>query len=69
MREWAVQHGKFVWQRTVRQETTKFKAGTLPLNMYRPADSAYPKDKIHHEPPTQYQPAVPPIFDKQEEQE
>ena len=26
--------GKCVRQRTVRQETTKFKAGTLPLNMY-----------------------------------
>jgi len=54
MREWAVQHGKCVRQRTVRQETTKFKAGTSPLNMYRPADSAYPKDKIHLESPAQY---------------
>jgi len=54
MREWAVQHGKCVRQRTVRRETTKFKAGTSPLNMYRPADSAYPKDKIHLESPAQY---------------
>ena len=54
----------------MRQETTKFKAATLPLDMYRPADSAYPKDKIHLEPaPEQYQPAVPPIVDEQEEQE
>ena len=34
MREWAANHGKAVRQRTVRQETTMFKAGTLPLNMY-----------------------------------
>ena len=34
MRKWANDHGKCVRQRTVRQETTKFKAGTLPLNMY-----------------------------------
>ena len=27
MREWAVQHGKSVRKGTVRQETTKFKAG------------------------------------------
>ena len=53
----------------MRQETTKFKAGTLPLNMYRPADSAYPKDRVHLERPAQYQPAVPPIVDEQEEQE
>jgi hypothetical protein len=34
MREWARDNGKSVRQRTVRQETTKYKAGTLPLNMY-----------------------------------
>ena len=34
MREWAHEHGKAVWQRTVRQCTTKHNAGTLPLNMY-----------------------------------
>ncbi len=34
MRSWARDHGKCVRQRTARQETTKFKAGTLPLNMY-----------------------------------
>ena len=33
-RQWPKDHGKCVRQRTVRQETTKFKAGTLPLNMY-----------------------------------
>ena len=30
MRNWANTHGKCVRQRTVRQETTKYKAGTLP---------------------------------------
>ncbi|MES9881338.1 MAG: hypothetical protein ABW185_10700 [Sedimenticola sp.] len=35
MRNWATDFGKCVRQRTVRQETTKFKAGTLPLNMYQ----------------------------------
>ena len=28
-------NGKTVRQRTVRQDTTKFKSGTLPLNMYQ----------------------------------
>ena len=37
MRNWANTHGKCVRQRTVRQETTKCKAGTLPLNMYQTA--------------------------------
>ena len=46
MREWAAQHGKCACQRTVQQETTKFKAGTLPLNMYQAAPSDYPKEKI-----------------------
>ena len=44
MLEWAANNGKAVRQRTVRQETTKFKAGTLPLNMY--ATSAQPTEKI-----------------------
>ena len=35
MREWARNNGKTVRQRTVRQETTKYKSGTLPLNMYQ----------------------------------
>ena len=47
MREWALQHGKSVRQRTVRQETTKFKAGTLPLNMYRSSPLDYPKEKVY----------------------
>ena len=34
MREWARENGKSVRQRTVRQETKKYKAGTPPLNMY-----------------------------------
>ena len=38
-------------------------------NRYRPADSADPKEKIYLESPAQYQPAVPPIVNKQEEQE
>ena len=32
--EWVNTHGKCVRQRTVRQETTSYKCGTLPLNMY-----------------------------------
>lgn len=35
MREWARNNGKTMWQKTVRQETTKYKSGTLPLNMYQ----------------------------------
>ena len=37
IREWARNNGKSVRQRTVRpvrQETTKYEVGTLPLNMY-----------------------------------
>ena len=37
MRNWANTHGKCVTQRTVRQETIKYKAGTPPLNMYQTA--------------------------------
>ena len=44
MLEWAAKNGKAVRQRTVRQETTKLKAGTLPLNIY--ATSAQPTEKI-----------------------
>ena len=44
MLEWAANNGKAVRQRTVRQETTLFKAGTLPLNMC--ATSEQPKEKI-----------------------
>ena len=46
MRGQAVQHGESVRQRTVRQETTKFKTGTLPLNMYRSSPLEYPKKKV-----------------------
>ena len=35
MREWARNNGKTVRERTVRQETTKYKSGTLPLHMYQ----------------------------------
>ena len=46
-----------VRQRSVRQETTMFKAGTLPLNMYRTSD--YPKDKVSFSPNTvEEQPAT-----------
>ena len=44
MLQWAANKGKAVRQRTARQETTMFKAGTLPLNMY--ATSEHPKEKI-----------------------
>ena len=37
MRTWANTHCKCVRCRTVRQETTKYKAGTLSLNMYQAA--------------------------------
>ena len=55
MLEWAANNGKAVRPRTVCQETTKFKTGTLPLNMY--ATSAQSTEKIliehvkeeHHE--------------------
>ena len=57
MLEWASNNGKAIRQRTVRQETTKFKAGNLPLNRY--ATSAQSTEKIiiehveedHHEEP------------------
>ena len=44
MIEWAKNNGKAARQRSVRQETTMFKAGTLPLNMYRTSD--YPRNKV-----------------------
>ena len=34
MRSWAAEHGKCVRQKTVRQTTTKYRAGILPLNRY-----------------------------------
>ena len=42
--EWAANNGKAVRQRTVRQEITMFKAGTLHLNLY--ATSGQPTEKI-----------------------
>ena len=39
MRKWATDHGKCVRQRMMRQEMTKYKAGTLPLNMYQTSDT------------------------------
>ena len=41
---WAANNGKAIRQRTVRQETTKFKAGTLPRNLY--ATSAQSTEKM-----------------------
>ena len=35
MRDWALEHGKAVKQRTVRQDHTKYRPGTLPLNLYQ----------------------------------
>ena len=35
MKDWCHRHGRCVRQLSVRQQNTKFKAGTLPLNMYR----------------------------------
>ena len=43
MMDWAANNGKGVRQRSVRQETTTFKSGTLPLNMYRASN--HPKGK------------------------
>ena len=34
MTTWAADNGKCVKQRTIRHETTNFKCGTIPLNMY-----------------------------------
>jgi len=34
MREWATEHRQCVRQLTVRQQTTKFSAGTLPMSTY-----------------------------------
>ena len=56
MIEWAANNGKAARQRSVRQETTMFKAGTLPLNMYRTSD--YPKDKVSFRPSTVEEEAV-----------
>lgn len=44
MLERAANNGNAVRQRTIRQETTMFKARTLPLNMY--ATSGQPMEKI-----------------------
>ena len=52
MIEWATNNGKAVRQRSVRQESTLFKAGTLPLNMNRNQSTNYactehyPKDIV-----------------------
>ena len=42
--EWATNNGKVARQRSVRLETTIFKAETLPFNMNRTSD--YPKNKV-----------------------
>lgn len=43
-------HGKCVRQRTVRQETTAYKYGTLFLNMYQMSNQTGTLIEIHHEP-------------------
>ena len=49
--------GRLYEREAVRQETTMFKAGTLPINMYRTSD--YPKDKVSLSPNTvEEQPAT-----------
>ena len=48
MLEWAANNGKAVRQRTVREGTTKFKAGTLPLNMYATSSQSTEKVLIEH---------------------
>ena len=63
MREWAENYGKAVRQRTVRQETTMFKAGTLPLNMY--ATSVAQNEKVT----LQTRPSEAPVDVNQNEQE
>ena len=35
IKNWAAESGRLVRQRSVRQDTTKYNAGTLPLNAYR----------------------------------
>ena len=52
MKEWARNNGKSVRQRTVQQETTKYKAGTLPLNMYEGNQPV--GEKIQFEIPSAY---------------
>ena len=60
MIEWATTNGKAVRQRSVREETTMFKAGTLPLNMYRTSDyGKVRKGKVSFSPKTiEEQPAT-----------
>ena len=42
MRSWAKKHGKSLRQRNVRQDNTKNRAGTLPLNLYESETSLNP---------------------------
>ena len=62
IREWAEDYGT-VRQRTVRQETTMFKAGTLPLNMY--ATSVPQNEKVKF----QTRPLEAPVYVDENEQE
>ena len=48
MLDWAANNGKAVRQRTVRQETSKFKAGTLSLNVYATSTQSTEKIIIEH---------------------
>ena len=55
MLEWTANNGKAISQRTVHQETTKFKGGTLSLNMYATSAQSTENiiiehvEKYHHE--------------------
>ncbi|XP_020912104.1 uncharacterized protein LOC110249856 [Exaiptasia diaphana] len=44
MRAWAKRHGKCVRQRNVRQDNTKDRSGTLPLNLYETETVLNPLD-------------------------
>ena len=46
MRNWSNTHDKCVRQRTVREETTKYKAGSLPLNMYQRVLMGVPNSQL-----------------------
>ena len=46
MRNWSNTHDKCVRQRTARQETTKYKAGSFPLNMYQRVLMGVPNSQL-----------------------
>ena len=69
IRDWAEDYGT-VRQRTVRQETTIFKAGTLPLNMYATSVPKNEKEKERKEKVTfQTRPLEAPVYVDENKQE